>query len=338
MKALRLHPPAPTADPNLKYDETQQRLEPLPQDSVLIRVHATSLTQGELSWPETTKDREYPIPGHDVSGIVVEVSASTSSSAPAAEHDDGKAPSALAIGDEVYGLIAFNRDGAAAEYTVGLRSELALKPRSLSHEQAAAVPLSALTAWQHIIDYGGLKAGQSVLVTGAAGGVGASAMQIAKAAGAGRVIGTGSSGSLDFIRGLGADLAVDYTKGNTLREAVAAAGATLGVDEKVDIVLDCVGGATLEGSFEVVKDGGAVCCVAEPARLEVRERFPKVRSRFWIVEPSGLQLETITQWIEEGKLRSIVDRVLPVEEGREAFRILARGHNRGKIVLKVRDS
>ena len=188
MQALRLHP-----DSTLHYEAA-----PVPGPSstqILVRVSATAITRSELTWGATLS-RPLAIPGHDVSGAVV-LAPSSSKFKP---------------GDEVFGLLAFNCNGAAAEYAIALEEELCLKPRSLSHEQAAAVPLSALTAWQALFEHGALKAGTRLLVTAAAGGVGSIAVQLAKSKGA-YVIGTCSAKNADSMRQLGVDMVLDYADG-----------------------------------------------------------------------------------------------------------------------------
>lgn len=189
MKAVRIHG---RGDPeHLVYEDVPQ---PQPgQGEVLVRVYAAGVISPELTWDETYEtsegvSRPLPIPGHDVAGVVEVV---------------GMGVSETNVGDEVYGLTAFDRDGSAAEYMLALPSELAHKPRSLDYVQAAAVPLTALTAWQALFEHGSLKAGQKVLIHGAAGGVGVFAVQLAHWAGA-YVIGTSSARNEDFLYELGA--------------------------------------------------------------------------------------------------------------------------------------
>ena len=194
MKAIRMH--GRGGPERLVYEDAPQ---PHPDaGEVLVRVYATGVIATELSWSATyqTKGgsaRALPIPGHDLSGVVVEV---------------GSGVTALTRGSAVYALTAFDRDGAEAEYTIALPGELAPKPRALDHVQAAAVPLTALTAWQALFEHAGLSAGQTVLIHGAAGGVGVFAVQLARWAGA-HVTATASARNRDFLRELGANEIID---------------------------------------------------------------------------------------------------------------------------------
>lgn len=238
MKAIRIH--GRGGPERLVYEDMPP---PQPdQAEVLVRVYATGVIWTELTWDETYQTeagnpRALPIPGHDVSGVVEKI---------------GPGVTDLALGSEVYGLTAFDRDGAEAEYTIALKSELAPKPRSLDHVQAAAVPLSALTAWQALFDHGGLVAGQTVLIHGAAGGAGVFAVQLARWTGA-QVIATASSRHRTLLSELGATEMIDYT--TTHFEEVVPA---------VDLVFDLVGGDTLERSWKVVKQGGVLVSVVSP--------------------------------------------------------------------------
>jgi NADPH:quinone reductase-like Zn-dependent oxidoreductase len=318
MKAIRLH------DGNeLLYESNVPTPSPGPND-LLLRIHATAIIAPELTWPDTHTSssgtpRPLPIPGHDLSGTIVALGDSISPSGP------------YKIGGEVFALTAFRRDGAEAEYSIALPSEVAPKPRTLNHVQAAAVPLSALTVWQALFDHAGLdphdhdkNKGKRVLITGAAGGVGVFAVQLAHWAGV-HVIGTGSTRNIDFIRSLGADEAVDYT-------AVSLTDAV----QDVDVVLDCVGGDTLTRCWDVVKqNGGVLISVAEPASLEVAKLHPGVKRVWFIVSPNGEQLGRIGQLVDEGVVRPEIETVMRLEDASKAFELGKKGHTRGKIVLKV---
>jgi NADPH:quinone reductase-like Zn-dependent oxidoreductase len=226
----------------------------------------------------------------------------------------------IAVGAEVYALTAFDRDGAEAEYTIALPSELAPKPHSLDDVQAAAVPLSALTAWQAFFEYASLTAGQTVLIHGAAGGVGVFAVQLARWAGA-QVIGTASARNRDFLRELGVNETIDYT--TTRFEEVV---------HEVDLVLDTVGGETVERSWGVLKKGGVLISVASPPSPE---QAHGVRSVWFIVKPNREQLSRIGTLIDAGRVRSVVETVLPLSQARQAYEQAAKRHTRGKIVLRV---
>ena len=278
----------------------------------MVRVYATGVIASELTWSVTYQtnagqERPFPIPGHDLSGVVEAL---------------GSGANGFAVGSEVYALTAFDRDGAEAEYAIALPSELAAKPRSLTYVQAASVPLTALTAWQGFFIHAGLAAGQSVLIHGAAGGVGVFAVQLAHWTGA-HVIGTASARNLDFLKELGADEVIDYT--TTRFEEVL---------HDIDVVFDTVGGQTLDRSWQVLKKGGVMVSVAQPPSVEQAQAHG-VRGVWFIVEPNGEQLAKISTLIDSGKIRPIVDTELPLTKARQAYEQGAKGHTRGKIVLRV---
>jgi len=281
---------------------------------VLVRVYATGVTPKELTWPETYKTtsgiaRTLPIPGHDLSGVVAEV---------------GPRVTTIVPGSEVYALTDFNRNGAEAEYAIAVPSELAPKPRTLDYVQAAAVPLTALTAWQALFDHVGLSTGNSILIHGAAGGVGVFAVQLARWAGA-HVIGTASARNREFLHELGASEVIDYT--TTRFEDVV---------HDVDVVFDTVGGETLQRSWQVLKRGGVLVSVASPPSPE-QAKAHGVRSVWFIVAPNRDQLIRIGALIDAGQVRPIVETVLPLSQASQAYEQGLKGHTRGKIVLRVVD-
>lgn len=308
MKAIRIH--GRGGPDHLVFEDAPQ---PRPRaGEVLARVAATAVIATELTWDETyqTTDgspRPFPIPGPDFAGEVVEVGAGVTD---------------FAVGDAVYALLAFGRDGAEAEYVIALPDELAPKPSTLDDVQAAAVPLSALTAWQALFTHAGLAAGQTVLIHGAAGGVGTYAVQFARWAGA-HVSATASARNGDFLRDLGVETLIDYA--TTRFEDIV---------RDVDVVFDLVGGDTLKRSWSVVKPGGVIVSVVSPRPAE---HAPKNGARFawFIVAPSGEQLRQIATLLDEGQVKPIVDQVFPLSEAQQAFTAAASGHPRGKIVLRV---
>jgi NADPH:quinone reductase-like Zn-dependent oxidoreductase len=308
MKAIRIH--GRGGPDHLVYEDAPQ---PRPgQGEVLVRVYAAGIIAPELTWSATYQTkagsaRVLPIPGHDLSGVVVEV---------------GPGVNTIAVGSEVYALTAFDRDGAEAEYTIALPGDLAPKPHTLEHVQAAAVPLTALTAWQALFEHAGLAAGQTVLIHGAAGGVGVFAVQLARWAGA-QVIATASASNHDFLRELGANEIIDYT--TTRFEDVV---------HDVDLVFDTVGGDTLERSWQVVKKGGILVSVASPPSPE-QAKAHGVRPVWFVVEPNREQLIQIGALIDAGQIRPIIETVLPLSQARQAYEQGARGHTRGKIVLRL---
>jgi NADPH:quinone reductase-like Zn-dependent oxidoreductase len=261
----------------------------------LVRVHAAAITPGELEW---STNRLPTIPSHELSGVVEEV---------------GPEAVGVALGDEVFALVPFDRDGAAAEY-VALPAELLVaRPPALAHTQTAAIPLPALTAWQGLFDHGRLGGDDRVLIHGAAGAVGGSAVQLARASGA-HVIATASSVNLDLIRELGAHEAVDSDK--RFENSVAP----------VDLVFDTVGGDTLRRSRSVLRAGGRLVSVAEE---------PPDGGVYFVVEPNRDQLRSLARLVDVGELRPPSVEVFPLTSAREAFaRSLERGR-RGKVVLAV---
>src|SRR5919205_3280339 len=288
---------------------------PLPSPAigdVLLEVHATSFTPTELGWPSTWVDRAgnarpTPIPAHEVSGTVIDL---------------GFGTTGIAVGDEVYGLTDWYRDGAAAGYVAVEARNLAPRPRSLDHVDSAAVPLAGLTAWQALFDHGGLSAGQNVLIHGAGGGVGVFAVQLAHTAGA-RVVATGRAWAEDLVRELGADEFVD----TGCRRFEEAAG-------EVDVVFDLVGGEVQERPWPVVKPGGVLVTVVAP--LEQSERRG-VHGVYFVVEPDRTMLAGLAPGVDEGEMRPIVGEVFPLEQGREAFEVKRRPGTPGKVVLRVRN-
>jgi len=279
----------------------------------LVRVHAASFTPTELTWPSTWvdhagHDRRPTIPAHEVSGVVEEL---------------GYGTVGVTVGQPVYGLTDWYRDGAAADYVGVEARNLAPKPASLSHVEAAAVPLAGLTAWQALFDYGGLVAGQSVLIHGAGGGVGVFAVQLARAAGA-VVIGTGRAWARELVGELGAGSFVDVER-DRFEDVVG----------QVDLVFDLVGGEVLERSCSVLKPGGILVSVVEDPNESAPARRSDARGAFFVVEADRTELVELARRIDEGQLRPIVGDVLPLARGRDAFE---RKHGRGspgKTVLQV---
>jgi NADPH:quinone reductase-like Zn-dependent oxidoreductase len=306
MKAIRLHH---RGGPEAFVYEEAPRPHP-GADGVLVRVLAAAVTPTELTWvptwtTRTGEPRRFPIiPGHEFSG---EVAAA------------GDGVTDLAAGDAVYGLNDWFGDGAQAEYCVARAAEVARKPRRVDHVAAAAMPISALTAWQGLIVRGRLAAGQRVLIHGAAGGVGVCAVQLARWRGA-HVIGTASADNAAFVRGLGADEVIDY---RARRFEDVAHG--------VDVVFDTVGGETLERSWGVLKPGGRLVTIAASGEVSAE---PRVREAFFVVEANRAQLDEIARLIDGGHLRPVVDAVFPLAQARQAYE---HKPAHGKVVLRVAD-
>jgi len=279
---------------------------------VLIKVHAAGVNP--IDWKVRAgfaKDRlkyKMPfIPGWDLSGVVETV---------------GDRTSHFKVGDEVYGRPDIARDGAYAQYIAVRETEVALKPTSVDHLHAAAVPLAALTAWQALSNAAKLSAHQSVLIHGAAGGVGSFAVQFAKLKGA-RVIGTASKKNHEFLRSLGAEETIDY---NTTRFE--------DVVHDVDAVLDTITGETADRSYQVIKKGGVYVSILMPPS-EQKAAARGIRAAHTFVQANPEQLADIAKLIDSGKLKVIIEKVFPLAEARAAQELNAQGHTRGKIVLRV---
>ena len=300
------------SDPSrLVYEEAPAPV--LARDDVLVRVHASGVTPNELDWPTAWLDhadapRPSPIvPGHEVAGVVEAIRPDAAT---------------LSVGDAVYGLIDFRRDGADAEYVAARAVELAPKPATLTFAEAAAVPLSALTAWQALFDHGELRAGQRVLIHGGAGGVGAFAVQLARWRGA-EVTATVSARDADLVRELGAIEVIDY-RARRFEDGIT----------DVDLVLDTVGGETWERSWGVLRLGGRLVSIAVPRPPERQDDAGR-RAIWFVVQADGAQLVEIGGLIDGGQLRPIVSAVLPLARGREAYGPSRHSGGPGKIVLLV---
>lgn len=312
MKAVRLHQ---YGGPEVLQVEDA----PLPEiadGEVLVRVAAAGVNPidcvtraGDFAkiWPENP----FPaIVGWDISGVVDAV---------------GNGVTDFKPGDEVYTMARFpDEAGAYAEFAAVPQGDLALKPRSIDHVHAAAVPLVALTVWQALFDAGGLAAGQTVLIHAAAGGVGHIAVQLAKWKGA-TVIGTASARNEAFLKELGVDQVVDYT---TTKVADAVGD--------VDVQLDSLGAMGRERDWTVMKEGGIIVSIKgsipndEAAAHNARAASVRVR-------PSADQLKQIAELIDAGTVKVIVDAVYPLAEAQEAHEHVEGGHTRGKVVLKALD-
>jgi len=309
MKAIRIHN---YGGPEVLQYEEAPRPKVAAATEVLIRVHAAGVNpidwkvrEGYMKdfWPH-----EFPlILGWDLSGVVEKI---------------GTGVSHFKKGDEVYSVPDASRDGAYAEYIVVRESELALKPKSLHHVRAAAVPLAAVTAWQALFDAGQLKRGQRVLIHGGSGGVGHVAVQLAKWKGA-HVLATASTKNQELLRELGVDEPIDYTKQKF--EDVA---------RDVDLVLDLIGGETQERSWSVLKKGGSLLSLVQPPSVE-KAKALGVRAAFVAGHPSGAQLAEIAKIIDSGQLAPVIDRILPLSEVRRAHELSQSGHTHGKIVLRI---
>ncbi|MQY03365.1 2-haloacrylate reductase [Actinomadura sp. RB68] len=286
--------------------------EPGPAE-VLVRVHAAGVNPTD--WKHRTHGGLLGAPpfvlGWDVSGVV------EATGLGAALHKPG---------DEVFGMLPYPYGvGAHAEYVTAPSRTFVRKPANIDHVQAAALPLAALTAWQALIDVGGLRAGQRVLIHAAAGGVGHLAVQIAKAHGA-YVIGTARAAKHDFVRGLGADEVIDYT-------AVDFAEAVQGVD----VVLDGIGGDYGPRSLRTLRPGGTLVSIALSNLADMDAAAAGVRGEVVLVEPDHAIMKEIAALAEAGRLRAELDTVLPLADAAKAHERGETGRVQGKIVLTVVD-
>jgi NADPH:quinone reductase-like Zn-dependent oxidoreductase len=280
---------------------------------ILVEVHAAAITFAEFTWDETWQNadgsyRTPIIPSHEVSGVVAAV---------------GEGVTEFAVGDEVYGRIRFDRDGAAAEYVAMEVADAALRPRSVGHVESAALPLAALTAWQALVDHARVQPGEHVLVTGASGGVGVYVVQLARILGA-TVSATARGSDLDLVLDLGADLVIDY-----------ANATDQNVLEAADVVIDTVGGPVLERSLGLVKPGGRFVTLSAPPAPELTEGRD-VTAMFFVVGPDPAELRRIAELVDDGSLRPIVAQTFPLAEGRSAYEQGPQLHRPGKTVLVVR--
>jgi NADPH:quinone reductase-like Zn-dependent oxidoreductase len=262
------------------------------ENDVIVRVHAAGFTRGELAWPGTWtdrsgRDRTPSVPGHEVSGVVAEL---------------GYGTTGLTVGQRVFGLADWSRNGTLAEYVAIEARNLAPLPVGLDHAVAAGAVISGLTAWQALFDHAHLRAGQTVLIHGAAGGVGSIAVQLARQVGA-RVIGTGRAADRDRALDLGAEEFVDL-ESDRLEDAGEA-----------DVVLDVIGGEILQRSIALVRAGGTLVTIAEPPTIQPENG----RAIFFVVEADRSQLAELAQRLRDGRLASNVGAVRALAEAPAAF-------------------
>jgi NADPH:quinone reductase-like Zn-dependent oxidoreductase len=279
----------------------------------LIAVHAAAITFAELTWDlswtsRDGRDRTPVIPSHEVSGTVAAV---------------GDGVSSLRVGDDVFGLIDFDRNGAAAEFVTAPASELAGKPRTESHIEAAALPLAALTAWQALVDQARLQPGEDVIVHGGAGGVGVYAVQLAAALGA-RVTATGARKDADFVTGLGAHRFVSSDDASSALPDAAS-----------DVVIDTVGGAVLAASYRLLRPAGRLVTLGAPPD-QALAALHQVQASFFVVTPNRAELTRLAHLVDEGILRAVVAQTFPLSDGQRAYASGIQPRRPGKTVLVVR--
>ncbi|MET9021923.1 NADP-dependent oxidoreductase [Actinopolymorpha sp. NPDC004070] len=276
------------------------------ENDVIVRVHAAGFTPGELDWPATWtdragRDRTPSVPGHELSGVVEEL---------------GFGTTGLSVGQRVFGMADWARNGSLAEYSAVEARNLAPLPADVDHTRAAALPISGLTAWQGLFDHGRLATGQTVMINGAGGGVGSIAVQLAREAGA-RVIGTGRAADRDQVLALGAETFLDLQAEKL--EDVA----------DVDVVFDVIGGDILDRSATVVRAGGTLVSITMPPRSQLKDG----RAVFFVVEPDRVRLSELVTRLREGRLTPLVGSVRPLEEAAAAFAPGTR--TQGKTIIRV---
>jgi NADPH:quinone reductase-like Zn-dependent oxidoreductase len=302
-RVLRFGPPNVITNDDLPQPEPSA-------GQLLVRVKAA----GVGNWDALIREGKIelqPLPlilGSELSGIVEAI---------------GAGVSGFTLGDEVYGATNEQFSGAYAEYAVPLARMMAQKPKTLNFIEAASAPVVTVTAWQMLFDHAHVTAGQTVLIHGAAGNVGAYAVQLAKQAGL-HVVATAASADLDYVRGLGAETVVDYRK-ERFEESVTG----------VDVVLDTVGGDTQQRSLRVLKPGGILVSVVAPVPEATQKEYG-VRAAYFYVDVTTARLNKITELFDSRKLVSNVGTVLPLEDARTAHEMLGGApHKRGKIVLSI---
>lgn len=292
----------------LKYEEVEK---PAPKvDEVLIKVKIAAVNPVDWKIRDGLGEMfgmKLPlILGCEVSGKVESVGANVKN---------------FKAGDEVFAYLG-SHEGGYAEYVCAKEIETSKKPENIDFENAAAIPVGALTAWQAMFEKGNLQSGQKVLIHAAAGGVGSMAVQLAKAKGA-YIIGTASGKNEQFVKDLGVDEFIDYTKQKF--ETVV---------KDVDVVLDTIGGDTQERSFQVLKKGGVLVTLVQPPSPESAEKYG-VKAEMLNMQPNAEQLAEITELAANGKLKTHVETVLQFSEIVKAHELSEAGKTRGKIVLKM---
>lgn len=309
MKAIRFH--SYGGPEVLQYEEVSTPT--INADEVLVRVHSAGVSPFDAhvraGWYKDSSS--YPLPcilGWELSGEIVDV---------------GSDVNLFKKGDAIFAHPSVYRNGGSyAEYVTVKENEVALKPASVNYNEAAAVSLNGLTAWQTLFDVANLSAGQKVLIHAAAGGVGHLAVQLAKWKGA-YVIGTASAKNKKFLLNLGVDEVIDYT--TTAFETAV---------KEADVVLDTIGGDTLIKSFSVVKKNGVVVSIVDFDRIKEASKFG-VKGENVIVSPNQNQLYEMAKLMDDGKLKVHVAAVFPLMEASKAHALCETGHVNGKIVLEV---
>lgn len=303
MKAIRIHE---FGGPDvLRYEDIPES-QPGPSE---VRVRVIAAGVNPIDWKIRSGYMELHLPmtvGSDIAGVVDAVGQEVESFQPE---------------DEVFGK-ASTGQGGYAEYTVVNSTQIAQKPKSIGFIESAAIPTAGLAAWQSLFDIAGLENGQTVLIHGAAGGVGSFAVQFAKWKGA-YVIGTASSKNAEFLKSIGCDEVIDYR--NQRFEDIVG---------NLDVVLDTIGGDTLERSWDVLKPGGFLVTTVASIPEETPQKYG-VRAERLMTKADGRELAQIAAIIDEQKIKPIVTTVIPLADAQKAHEMSESGHTRGKIVLRV---
>jgi NADPH:quinone reductase-like Zn-dependent oxidoreductase len=285
-----------------------ERPEPQPAiNDVVVQVHASGFVPTELDWPSTwtdrlDRDRTPTIPGHELAGVVVSL---------------GYGTTGVSVGQRVFGLTDWSRDGTLAEYAAVEARNLAPLPGDVDFTTAASLPISGLTAWQGLFDHGRLRSGQSVLVHGAAGAVGSVVTQLAREAGA-HVIGTGRTADRETTLDFGAMEFVDL--GNDALEDVG----------EVDLVFDVIGGEIGKRSAALIRSGGTLVSVVGPAEAPPAEGI----AVDFVVESDRAQLGEIVQRVRDGRLRTHIGTVATLDDAVAALNPSER--TKGKTIIRIR--
>ena len=291
--------------------QPSERPTPTPaSEEILVRVHAAGVTTAELEWQPTLQQRDgsarQSIPTHEFSGEVASI---------------GEGVNGFSVGQAIYGMNDWYQEGALAEFCVAPASSVAAKPKSLTYEQAASVPIGALTAWQALTTHGHLEPRQRVLIHGGAGGVGFFAVQFAKSLGA-QVIATTSASSIALVKDLGADQVLDYRTSRFDQEL-----------RDIDLVVDTVGGDTLTRSWNVLRPGGRVVTVVSGIPDDAPQH---IRDAFFLVQPDGPRLAEIAALFDSGKLQTFVKAFVPLQSAAQVYdNSLPSLLNSGKIVISI---
>ncbi|MGH0778668.1 NADP-dependent oxidoreductase [Bacillus cereus] len=325
-----------------KYGKVPMRMAEVPtpeinEYEVLAEIHAASINPIDFKIRDGKVKMllKYEMPlilGNDFSGVIVKV---------------GSKVTRFKAGDEIYARPRKNKIGTFAEYIAIHEDDIALKPKNLSFEEAASIPLVGLTSYQALHDIMQLQKGQKILIHAGSGGVGTFAIQLAKIMGA-TVTTTASEAGSDLVKSLGADQIINY-KTEKFEEIL----------KDYDAVFDTIGGTTLEKSFDIIKSGGNIVSVSgipnarfgkefgsgffktflfslASKKLTALEKKHNAQYSFLFMKPSGDQLRTIANYIEAGKIKPVIDRVFPFEDAQKAMEYSEAGRAKGKIIVKMK--